>query len=284
MTRKSGLGRGLDALISPQADEKVAGVLDVSIDSVYPNPRQPRRIYNEEELNQLSNSIVEQGIIQPLIVTSEVDQPGRFTLIAGERRLNAAKLAGLKTVPVIVREASDQQRLLLALIENVQRSDLNPMEEAEAYRQLQDDFGLTHEAIADRVAKSRPEVSNTLRLLKVAPEVQEKLIENTITKGHARALASLPTWESQSSALKTIINKELNVRQTEDLVERLSGKRPTDKVTRSLSPELLTLEEQLRSSLGVNVTCKQYEKGGAITFRYYSDEELNDLLDKFSLE
>lgn len=284
MTRKSGLGRGLDALISAERDEEIKGVLEVSIDSISPNPRQPRRIYDKEELNQLSNSIIEQGIIQPLIVTSDFERSDRYTLIAGERRLNAAKLAGLESVPVIVRDATDQQRLLLALIENVQRSDLNPMEEAEAYRQLQEDFGLTHEEIADRVAKSRPEVSNTLRLLKVAPEVQEKLVENTISKGHARALASLPTWESQSSALKTVIDKQLNVRQTEDLVERLSGKRPIVKETKSLTPELKALEEQLQSFLGVKVTCQQYGKGGAITFRYYSDEELNDLLDKFSLE
>jgi ParB family chromosome partitioning protein len=279
MTRKSGLGRGLDALITVEDKAPSTGVEEMPVDVIAPNPRQPRSSYNPDDMEQLAASIREHGVIQPLIITKDDNNPDKFILIAGERRLIAAKSAGLETVPVIVREASDQQRLVLALIENIQRSDLNPMEEADAYRQLAEDFGLTHEEIAKRVAKSRPEITNTLRLLKLADRVQESLVEGKISKGHARALAALPTFQAQSAALRTVIANQLNVRQTEALVERLSGQKKVAIPKPSQSPEIVSLEERLRSYLGAKVSLKQYGQGGVINIRYFSDEELNSLLD-----
>ena len=279
MTRKSGLGRGLDALISVEDKAPSVGVDEISVNVIAPNPRQPRARYDSDDMEQLTDSIREYGVIQPLIITKDANNPDKFFLIAGERRLMAAKRAGLETVPVIVREASDQQLLVLALIENIQRSDLNPMEEADAYRQLAEDFGLTHEEIAERVAKSRPEITNTLRLLKLADRVQESLVEGKISKGHARALAALPTFQAQSAALHTVIANQLNVRQTEALVERLSGQKKVAIPKPSQSPEIVSLEERLRSYLGAKVSLKQYGQGGVINIRYFSDEELNSLLD-----
>jgi len=279
MTRKSGLGRGLDALITVEGKAPSTGVEEIPVDVIAPNPRQPRSSYDQDDMEQLADSIREHGVIQPLLITKDDNNPDIFILIAGERRLMAAKRAGLETVPVIVREASDQQLLVLALIENIQRSDLNPMEEADAYRQLAEDFGLTHEEIAERVAKSRPEVTNTLRLLKLADRVQESLVDGKISKGHARALAALPTFQAQSAALHTVIANQLNVRQTEALVERLSGQKKVAIPKPSQSPEIVSLEERLRSYLGAKVSLKQYGQGGAINIRYFSDEELNSLLD-----
>jgi len=280
MTRKTGLGRGLDALITVEQETPSIGVNELQVEIISPNPRQPRSNYDQEEMEQLADSIREHGVIQPLIITKDESRPGHYVLVAGERRLMAAKQAGLSTVPVILRDTTDQQLLVLALIENVQRADLNPMEEADAYRQLADDFGMTHEEIAARVAKSRPEISNTLRLLKLGPKIQEALIEKTITKGHARALATLPTWQAQNASLRTVIDNQLNVRQTETLVERLSGKKPGEKrVTTQQPPEIVALEERLRSHLGAKVNLRQYSQGGIINIRYFSDEELNALLD-----
>ena len=280
MTRKTGLGRGLDALITVEQETPSIGVNELQVEIISPNPRQPRSNYDQEEMEQLADSIREHGVIQPLIITKDESRPGHYILVAGERRLMAAKQAGLSTVPVILRDTTDQQLLVLALIENVQRADLNPMEEADAYRQLADDFGMTHEEIAARVAKSRPEISNTLRLLKLGPKIQEALIEKTITKGHARALATLPTWQAQNASLRTVIDNQLNVRQTETLVERLSGKKPGEKrVTTQQPPEIVALEERLRSHLGAKVNLRQYSQGGIINIRYFSDEELNALLD-----
>ena len=279
MTRKSGLGRGLDALIETDESVPRTGVVELPIERISSNPRQPRNFYDEDELANLAASIKDIGIIQPIIVTVDKAQDEHYILIAGERRMLAAEMAGLRKIPAIIREATDQERLIIALIENVQRSDLNPMEEAEAYRQLIDDFGFTHEEIALHVSKSRSEVSNTLRLLKLAPKVQEALIENLISKAHARTLAALPTWEAQNAALKTILDRQLNVRQTEDLVERLSGRRKKVEPPNPQTPEAAALEEQLREHLGTKVQLKQFKKGGKITIRYYSEEELTTLLD-----
>jgi ParB family chromosome partitioning protein len=284
MTRKTGLGRGLDALITTEQKTPAVGVDELQVEMISPNPRQPRSNYDQEEMEQLADSISEHGVIQPLIVTKDEARPGYFILVAGERRLMAAKQAGLNTVPVVLREVSDQQLLVLALIENLQRADLNPMEEADAYRQLAEDFGLTHEEIAEGVAKSRPEISNTLRLLKLSPKIQEALIEKTISKGHARTFATLPTWQAQNAALQTVIDNQLNVRQTEALVERLRGKKQSGKRVTAQPPEITALEERLRSHLGAKVSLKQYSQGGVINIRYFSDEELNALVDLLILE
>ena len=278
MPQKSGLGRGLGALI-PGGENALAenGVMLVSVDLVFPNPRQPRSMMHPEELQDLTASIREHGVLQPLIVTPG-DMQGRYILIAGERRLQAARLAGLASVPVLVRQATDQQRLELAIIENVQRSDLSALEQAEAYRQLAEDFDLSHEDIAARVGKSRVAVTNTLRLLKLPDAVKNALIEGRVSEGHARALLALPTPEAQAAALRTVIAQELNVRQTEELVRKLSGEKPSRKPKPAAVPEVAELEERLRTSLGTKVTLRSGRKGGTVTIHYYSDEELNALM------
>jgi ParB family transcriptional regulator, chromosome partitioning protein len=278
MPQKSGLGRGLGALI-PGGENALTenGVMLVSVDLVFPNPRQPRSMMHPEELQDLTASIREHGVLQPLIVTPG-DTQGRYILIAGERRLQAARLAGLASVPVLVRQATDQQRLELAIIENVQRSDLSALEEAEAYRQLAEDFELSHEDIALRVGKSRVAVTNTLRLLKLPDAVKNALIEGRVSEGHARALLALLTPEAQAAALRTVIVQELNVRQTEELVRKLSGEKPPRKIKPAAVPEVAELEQRLRTSLGTKVTLRSGRKGGTVTIHYYSDEELNALM------
>ena len=278
MPQKSGLGRGLGALI-PGGENVLLenGVMLVSVYLVFPNPRQPRSMMHPEELQDLTASIREHGVLQPLIVTPG-DMQGRYILIAGERRLQAARLAGLASVPVLVRQATDQQRLELAIIENVQRSDLSALEQAEAYRQLAEDFDLSHEDIAARVGKSRVAVTNTLRLLKLPDAVKNALIEGRISEGHARALLALPSPQAQAAALHTVITQEMNVRQTEELVRKLSGEKPSRKPKPAAVPEVVELEERLRTSLGTKVTLRSGRKGGTLTIHYYSDEELNALM------
>ncbi len=275
MPRRAGLGKGLDALI-PSAAEEGEGVKQVAIEKISRNPRQPRRRFDERELEELAASIREHGVLQPLIVT-----PGEegYTLVAGERRLEAARRAGLRVVPVVVRQVAERQLLELALIENLQRSDLNPLEEAEGYRQLAEEFGLSHEEIAARVGKSRVAVTNTLRLLHLSAPVKEALMEGKISEGHARALLSLSTAAAQRAALQTVLSQGLNVRQTEALARRMGGEKPTPKRKASPPPEIAELEERLRARLGTRVSLRHGRKGGAITIYYYSDEELNALLD-----
>jgi ParB family chromosome partitioning protein len=278
MAQKSGLGRGLGALI-PGGENALAenGVMLVPVDLISPNPRQPRSMIHPEELEELTASVREYGVLQPLIITP-ADVAGQYVLIAGERRLQAARLAGLTSVPVLVRQATDQQRLELAIIENVQRSDLSALEEAEAYRQLAEDFDLSHEEIAARVGKNRVTVTNTLRLLRLPDSVKNALIESRISEGHARALLALSTPEAQTAALRTVLAQELNVRQTEELVRKLSGGKPVRKPKPVVIPEVAEIEERLRSSLGTKVTLRSGRKGGTLTIHYYSDEELDALL------
>ncbi len=281
MPQKTGLGRGLSALIpgNDGAAVEQGGVNMVEVERILPNPRQPRGSMDPAELEELTASVREHGVLQPLIVTPS-DADGKYVLIAGERRLQAARLAGLTRVPVVVRPASDQQRLELAIIENIQRTDLSPLEEAEAYRQLAVDFNLSHEEIAARVGKSRVAVTNTLRLLKLPDSVKNALIERRISEGHARALLALSSAAAQTAALRTILSQELNVRQTEDLVRKLSGEKPASRPKPAPAPELTALEERLRSSLGTKVSLRAGRKGGVITIHYYSDEELNALLER----
>ncbi len=279
MAKKSGLGKGLDALL-PTAESQLpeSGITHIPIANIIPNPRQPRTNFASDELDELAISIREHGVIQPLIVTQGEDA-GQYTLIAGERRLLAAQLIELEEVPVIIRGASDQELVELALVENVQRADLGPLETAEAYRQLTEDFNLSPEEIAARVGKSRVTITNTLRLLKLPNEVKESLAEGIITEGHARALLALPTPEAQSAALKSILKNDLNVRQTEELVRKLGGEKPQRLSPPPPDPEIKALEEQLRQRLGTRVTLNQRNKGGTLTIHYYSAEELNTILD-----
>lgn len=271
--KRTGLGKGLDALIPGSGN---SGVQQISVDSIQPNPRQPRAQFQPEALEELANSIQEHGVIQPLILTRG-EKDGTYTLIAGERRLQAARKAGLHTVPAVLREASEQELLELALIENVQRADLNPLETALAYRQLEEDFQLSHEDIARRVGKSRSAVTNTLRLLEAAPSVQQAVLNGDISEGHARALLGLVTPQAQAAALQTVLAKGLTVRQTEELVRKLKGQKPQQEKAPPPAA-LLDLEERLRSHLGTKVKLKYGKKGGTITIHYYSDEELEALL------
>jgi ParB family transcriptional regulator, chromosome partitioning protein len=278
MPQKSGLGRGLGALIPGGENVRMEnGVMLVPVDTVAPNPRQPRSTVHPEELDELTASIREHGVLQPLIVTIG-ETTDHYILIAGERRLKAARLAGLASVPVLVRQATDQQRLELAIIENVQRSDLSALEEAEAYRQLAEDFELSHEDIAAQVGKSRVAITNTLRLLRLPDSVKNALIENRISEGHGRALLALSTGEAQTAALRTVLANELNVRQTEELVRKLYGQKPARKSKPVASPDVAEVEARLRSSLGTKVNLRPSRKGGTLTIYYYSDEELDSLM------
>jgi ParB family transcriptional regulator, chromosome partitioning protein len=281
MARRGGLGKGLEALIPTERPGSLEeGALFVPVSKIVPNPRQPRYQIKEDDLHELAASIREHGIIQPLIVTREEGEE-KFTLIAGERRWRAAQLAGLASVPVIVRQASDEQRLELALIENVQRADLTPLETAEAYRQLSDVFGMSHEDIAVRVGKSRVAVTNNLRLLKLPDSIREALASGQISEGHARTLLSLSSPQAQTAALQTILKQDLTVRQTEELVRKLSGEKAAHSPRPASSPEIASVEERLRTQLGTRVSLQHGKKGGKIIIHYYSDEELNALIERF---
>jgi ParB family chromosome partitioning protein len=277
MSRRAGLGRGLESLI-PSGEPQTGGISQLAVESILPNPRQPRTRFDPEELAELAASIREHGVLQPLIVT-QGQEPDRYILVAGERRWLAARQAGLTHVPALLREASDQQRLELALIENVQRADLAPLETADAYRQLAEDFSLSHEEIALRVGKSRVAVTNTLRLLKLPEAVRQALAQGKISEGHARALLALTTTQSQTAALLTILSHELNVRQTEALVRRLSGERPAPAEKPAPPPEVTDLEHRLEDSLGTRVNLKRGSQGrGTVVIHFYSDEELDALV------
>lgn len=278
MARKGGLGKGLDALIPSQdTSQAETGATYLAVDLIIANPRQPRQSMDEEGLKELAASIREHGIIQPLIVTVDLST-GQYSLIAGERRLRAARIAGLQQVPVLIRQVTEQERLELALIENVQRSDLSPLETAEAYRQLHEEFGLSHEEIADQVGKSRVAVTNTLRLLKLAEPVRNALSEGKITEGHARALLGLSSASAQVAAVQVIIVKDLTVRQSEEYVRNLMGARTRTPLPKTPAPEVQALEEQLRSYLGTRVSLHKGKKGGSLTIHFFSDEELNALV------
>jgi len=278
MAKKTGLGKGLDALL-PVAEEKIqeSGIKQIPTEKISPNPRQPRADIDSKELDELAVSISEHGILQPLIITAG-DTPGSYILIAGERRLLAAKSIEMDTVPAIIREATDQELVELALIENVQREDLNPLEASEAYRQLSEDFGLSHEEIAARVGKSRTTITNSLRLLNLPDEVKKALVSEKISEGHARAILALPSSKAQVAALNSILKLNLNVRQTEDLVRKLGGEKPKSKPIANVDPEIKALEEQLRQRLGTKVALNQKRSGGTLTIHYYSTEELDTLL------
>lgn len=283
MPPRSGLGKGLDALIPASSKTSVSaspsGVTQVAVDLIQRNPRQPREKFDINELENLAASIREHGVIQPLIVAP--GKGGVYILIAGERRLQASRKAGLKTVPVVIRTATDQQLLELALIENVQRADLNPIEEAEAYQNLAKEFKMSHETIASRVGKSRVAVTNTLRLLDASAAVKQALVDGRITEGHARAMLSLSA-KAQETLLNQILNLDLSVRSTEVLARKYSGQKPATKKRSASSADANDVEKRLRSSLGTKVALKHSKKGGTITIYYYSNEELDSLLDKLT--
>jgi ParB family chromosome partitioning protein len=272
--KRKGLNRGLGvgALIPTDTLLDASGLRTVPISSIEPNPHQPRSQMDEEKLSELADSIKEHGLIQPLIVT---ESDGKYTLIAGERRWRAAQLAGKVEVPVIVKEATPQEMLELALIENIQRADLNALEEALAYQQLMEEFDMTQEMVAQRVGKGRSTGANLVRLLTLPTEVQQAVMDGRLSGAHARNLASLPTSEMQTAVMKQIVKLGFNVRQTEQLVQKLLGnKKPTPKRRATPQPELAALEMKFRDTLGTRVDLKSGRQGGRVIIHYYSDEEL----------
>jgi ParB family chromosome partitioning protein len=269
VARSFGLGRGLEALIPRATDAPPA---QVPIDRVRRNPHQPRNAFNEEGLAELAASIATHGVIQPIVVRGSAD--GGYELIAGERRLRAARLAGLTQIPAVIRESQASELLEVALVENVQRADLNAIEAASAYRELIDGFGLTHEAVAHRVGKSRVAISNALRLLDLAPETRDAIIDGRISEGHGRALAALTVAELQRAVLQVVLERHLSVRQTEELVRRKRDAGASQRRT-ALSEDLADLEAQLRGILATKVGIVRTRKGGRVVIDFYSDEELD---------
>jgi ParB family chromosome partitioning protein len=267
VAKSFGLGKGLEAL-NPRATDTAPA--EIPVDRVHRNPHQPRHAFDEESLAELAASIAAHGVIQPIVVRGSAD--GGYELVAGERRLRAARMAGLQHIPAVIRDSQNTEMLELALVENVQRADLNAIEEAAAYRELIDGFGLTHEAVATRVGKSRVAISNALRLLDLAPETRQAIIEGRITEGHGRALAALTIAELQRAVLQVVLERHLSVRQTEELVRR---KRDAAEPRRKpLSEDLADLEAQLRGILATKVGIVRRRRGGRLVFDFYSDVEL----------
>jgi len=283
---KRGLGKGLAALIPTElaelAEAAAASIHEVHLDAIAPNPRQPRQKQDLAALQELADSIREHGLIQPLIVTAALpDQQAAgvaYQIIAGERRWAAARLAGLSAVPVIVKEATPQQMLELALVENIQRADLKPLEEATAYRQLIDEFGLTQEEVAARVGKSRVAVANVIRLLRLPDEVKAALLEGQISEGHARALLAAEAAEKMIQLLRAVIRKGLNVRQTEELVRRGTAE-TQPQAPAPPSPDTAALEDRFRQALGTKVRLLRSQKGGRLVIHFFSEEELQAIYD-----
>jgi ParB family chromosome partitioning protein len=278
LDRHTALGRGLGALI-PQTSPAGAAPVEIPISRIKGNPYQPRQRVEQQALEQLAASIAVHGVLQPVLVTEILDG---YQLVAGERRVRAAQLAGLDRVPAIVRQMAARDQLAIAIVENVQRADLNAMEEAHAYRQLADEFKLTQEEIATRVGKARPTIANTLRLLDLEQSVQDALAAGDISEGHARTLVGSPP-ALQIQIVASIVARGLSVRQTEQLVRRLRDQ-PAMNAT-SLAPidaEVDDLEEDLRRALGTKVSVARSRKGGRIVIEYYSDEEFSRLFDRLT--
>jgi len=286
MAPKPGLGRGLGALI-PGANEieaSRAGVVEIAVTDIRANPRQPRLVRSQEalQLEELAASIKEHGVIQPLIVTRTEGPGAPYTLVAGERRWRAAQLAGLARVPAIIKEVTPQEMLEIALVENIQRNDLSPLEEAAAFQQLINEFGLTPDAVAERVGKSRVAIYNTLRLLKLPGQIQAALMQGEISEGHARALLSLSSAVDQLAVLNEIKAHDLNVRQTEELIRRLNSPKTTEKKTQRDQrwQGAKEYESRLREALGTKVALMRSRKGGRIIIEFYSEEELEAIYEK----
>lgn len=290
--KKRGLGRGIDTLI-PEGKIKVTtsggnnvidekdAIVRLNINKVEPDKDQPREIFDEDELNELADSIRANGILIPLVVQKKDDY---YEIVAGERRWRAAKIAGLKEVPCIVGEYTEQQKVMLQLIENVQRSDLNPIEEAKTYRRLIDDFNMKQDEVADKVGKDRTTITNSMRLLNLTPEVQDMLMEKKLTSGHARALLGLSNEENQIKIAYQILDEKLSVRETEKLVKSVGKPKKTKKMT----PEALQLiyrqlEDRIREKVGAKVSVKATdEKRGKIEIEYFTQDELEAIVDKIT--
>lgn len=283
MPRKQVLGRGIDVLI-PDMEVSDLGSSDFfycDIDSIRPNPYQPRRVFAEEELKSLADSIKNSGVLQPLMVRRA---SSGYELIVGERRWRSARLAGLKQIPVMVKDVSAAEMLELALVENIQREDLNPMEKAEAYHRLMEEFGLTQEKAAKRLGQDRSTIANFLRLRGLPKEIQDDIVKNLLTMGHARALLGAETKGQQKTAWRQIIAKELSVRAAEALVKRLKTKEDKAKRSRHDSSEDIyfqSIEDELMRLLGTKVRIIRKAKGGRVEIAFYGNDDLGRLVARF---
>ena len=284
MSKRGGLGRGLSALIpgAPEAGEAASGLIDAPVNAISPNPKQPRTKFDDETIATLAASIREVGILQPIVVRRAGD--GRYELIAGERRLRAAKAAGLATVPIVLRESDDADLLREALIENIHREDLNPIEQAEAFKALLGELGLKQEELAERVGVSRSHIANTIRLLGLPLNVQQLLADDKISAGHARALLALGDNDAMASLALRIVAEDLSVRQTEDAVRRfVDAPTPTDrpaevKVAAEADTSLAEVEEILSEQLATRVSIQMGAKRGKVIIEFGSPDDLERIV------
>ncbi len=276
---KKALGKGLDALLppaKPNRTEDMADVQRIPVDQIVPNRYQPRHTFLQQELAELTASIKESGVIQPIMVRRKGD--GVYELIAGERRWRASKDAGLAIIPAVIKNCTDQEALLLALVENLQREDLNPMETARAYSRMMKEFGLTQEAVANKVGRDRSSVANFIRLTHLHPDLQLLVEEGTLSTGHAKALLSLSTPEAQLRIARVVAETGLSVRETEKLVEQsILGKKPITKTPRTT--QWADLEDRLQKRLGTKVTLQPQGQGGKLIIHYFSPEELDGVVE-----
>ena len=277
MVQKRGLGRGLGALI-PDAEAPQTGAREIALTDIEANPYQPRRRFAETSLDELAATIKAHGVLTPIVVRRG---PSGFQIIAGERRVRAARLAGLTAVPAIIKDASDGQALEMALVENLQREDLNPLESAEAYHRLAEEFGLTQEEIASRLGRDRSSVANALRLLRLPQRIRDDIAAGTLTEGHARALLGLERAADQLKARDIVLKKGLSVRETESLVRKLRGSTTaaTPQRTANPDPNLAALEDQLRSTLGTKVRIVRDGAGGTIHISCFTADELTRVVE-----
>ena len=276
------LGKGLSQLIAEQYDAETPeeSTSEVEISRITPNTRQPRTYFDEESLASLADSIRNHGVLQPLVVRPS--QAGQFELIAGERRLRAAQIAGKTTVPVVIRNANSQDSLEIAIVENVQREDINALECARAYRRLIDEFGLTQELVAQRVGKSRVAVANTIRLLKLPDEIQAAIEIGNLSEGHARALLALPIADAQLALYRRIIANNLSVREVEAIIRGSGQPNPTSPKT-PVDPNWKALGSRLTERLGASVKLDRTKTGGRIVVDFYSEDELQGILDRLEI-
>ncbi|NQF13807.1 ParB/RepB/Spo0J family partition protein [Brevibacillus sp. HB1.3] len=277
-----GLGKGLNALITSNLIEEGEQVKEVSINEIRPNPYQPRKEFEQSAIEELAQSIKEHGIIQPLIVRKSIKG---YELVAGERRLRAAKVAGLKEVPVVVKSYTDQQLMEIALIENLQRENLNPLEEAEAYDKLISHHDYTQEQLAQKIGKSRPHVANMLRLLQLPEKIRKMVSAAELSMGHSRALLGVTDKKLQQQLANDVVEKGLSVRQLEELVKQLNVSRETKKKKSAKNePVLIEMEERLRSRFGTSVKIKKGSKRGKIEIDFYSQEDLERIIEMLNIE
>lgn len=282
MAKKYGLGKGLGALIPEETSSEKNGQVMIAVSSIYSNSKQPRQYFDNEKISELAESIKQHGVIQPIIVNKEED---KYIIIAGERRWRAAKLIGLKEIPSIVMNLSDKDILEISLIENIQRQDLNAIEEAKAYKRLLTEFKIVQEELSDRIGKSRTAISNTLRLLNLDEKVQNFIIEGILSEGHGRAILGLNNKELQYEVAQKIIDNKLSVRETERIVKNINEDKPEEKkeIISNTNPFYKDIKNRLQNYFGTKVVISNKKNKGKIEIEYYSEEDLQRILEIINL-